>query len=86
MSYENQIIYNNDSTVSVPFGRAAKWYIVNHPFLRNARLKSQSRLYVNPLIQSGLIKLRRRVEGATDYIEWEASDIRKSTNKGRRYS
>ena len=40
---------------------------------------SQSRLYVNQLIREGLIKLRR-VEEATDYIEWEASGIRKSTN------
>lgn len=80
MSYENQIIYNNDNTVSIPFGRAAEWYIVNHPLLRNARLKSQSRLYVNTLIREGFIKLRR-VEGATDYIEWETSGIRKSTNR-----
>ena len=33
MSYENQIIYNNDSTVLIPFGWAAEWYIVNHPLL-----------------------------------------------------
>ena len=50
-----QIIYNNDG----PFDRAAEWYIVNHSLLRNAQLKSQSRLYVNPLIREGLIKLRR---------------------------
>ena len=35
-SYENQIIYNNANTVSNPFGRAAEWYIVNHPLLKNA--------------------------------------------------
>ena len=80
-SYENQIIYNNDdNTVSVPFGRAAEWYIANHPLLKNTRLKSQSRLHTTKLIREGFIQLYR-IDGATDYIEWEASGVIKSTNR-----
>ena len=38
--FENLIQYNNDNTVNVPFGRVAEWYIINHPLLKNIRLKN----------------------------------------------
>jgi hypothetical protein len=28
------IQYNDDDTVNMPFGRAAEWYISNHPLLK----------------------------------------------------
>ncbi|RHZ78501.1 hypothetical protein Glove_162g92 [Diversispora epigaea] len=65
--FENQIIYNNDNTVSVPFGRAAEWYILQHPLLKNTQLKSQSHLNTPQLIKKQLC----RVEGAVDFLEWE---------------
>jgi hypothetical protein len=77
---ENQIIVNNDNTVSVPFGRVAESYILHHPLLKNTRLKSQSRLHTPQLIKQGFITLCR-VEGAADFIEWEAAGIKKSTNR-----
>src|SRR6185436_4010047 len=78
--FENQIIYNNDNTVSVPFGRAAEWYILQYPLLKNTRLKSQSRLNTPQLIKEQIIKLRR-VEGAVDFLEWECIGKKKSTNR-----
>ncbi|CAG8732162.1 9086_t:CDS:2, partial [Funneliformis caledonium] len=42
-TYEKQIIYNDDNSVNLPFGHAAKWYLVNIPLLQNYRLKNQSR-------------------------------------------
>ncbi|RHZ45370.1 hypothetical protein Glove_680g85 [Diversispora epigaea] len=78
--FENQIIYNNDNTVSVPFGRAAEWYILQHPLLKNTRLKSQSRLNTPQLIKEQIIKLCR-VEGAVDFLEWECIGKKKSTNR-----
>ncbi|RHZ85330.1 hypothetical protein Glove_67g95 [Diversispora epigaea] len=78
--FENQIIYNNDNTVSVPFGRAAEWYILQHPLLKNTRLKSQSCLNTPQLIKEQIIKLCR-VEGAVDFLEWECIGKKKSTNR-----
>ena len=72
--FENLIQYNNDNTVNVPFGRVAEWYIVNHPLLKNIRLKCQSRRGTPELIKAGIISINR-VEGAVDFIEWK-------TNKG----
>jgi len=34
---------NDDSSVNVPFGRVAEWYLANLPILENCRLKNQSR-------------------------------------------
>ncbi|CAB4495143.1 unnamed protein product [Rhizophagus irregularis] len=40
-TYKNQIKYNDDGSVNVPFGRAAEWYISNANLLKNHRLKNQ---------------------------------------------
>ncbi|KAF0524637.1 gephyrin: PROVISIONAL [Gigaspora margarita] len=77
---ENQIIFNEDNTVSVPFGRVAESYILHHPLLKNTRLKSQSRLKTPQLIKQELIALCH-VEGAADFIEWEVDGNKKSTNR-----
>jgi len=42
-SYEEQVKYNNDGFVNVPFGQTAQWYLANLPILKNCRLKNQSR-------------------------------------------
>jgi hypothetical protein len=78
---EDFIQYNNDNSVNVPFGRVAEWYIVNHPLLKNIRLKCQTRRETSGLIKSGIINVNR-VEGAVDFIEWNTKkgDI-KSTNR-----
>ena len=39
-SYEEQVKYNNDGSVNVPFGRAAEWYLANIPILENCHLKN----------------------------------------------
>src|SRR6266498_578261 len=36
--YSTYIQYNEDNSVKVPFGRAAEWYIANHPLLKNRHL------------------------------------------------
>ena len=68
MMLEDQIIINEDNTVSVPFGHVAESYILHHPLLKNTRLKSQSCLQTPQLIKEELIKLCH-VEGATDFLE-----------------
>jgi hypothetical protein len=79
--YSTYIQYNEDNSVKVPFGRAAEWYISNHPLLKNRRLKSQSRLYTSELIKEGYITVQR-VEGAVDFIEWSTRNGKiKSTNR-----
>ncbi|CAG8661931.1 7905_t:CDS:2, partial [Diversispora eburnea] len=55
---------------SVPFGCAAKWYILQYPLLKNTRLKSQSHLNTSQLIKKQIIKLCH-IEGAVDFLEWE---------------
>ena len=77
--YENQIIYNNDNSVSVPFGCVAEWYILQHPLLQNTRLKSQSRVKTSKLIHEELIELYR-IDGAVNFAEWTACNKQKSTN------
>ncbi|PKB97279.1 hypothetical protein RhiirA5_468619 [Rhizophagus irregularis] len=78
---EDFIQYNNDNSVNVPFRRVAEWYIVNHPLLKNVRLKCQTRRETSGLIKSDIINVNR-VEGAVDFIEWNTKkgDI-KSTNR-----
>src|SRR5689334_9145716 len=78
--FENQIIYNDDNSVSVPFGRIAEWYLLQLLLLKNTRLKSQSRLKTTKLIHDKLITLNR-VDGAVDFTEWLASGNQKSTNR-----
>ncbi|CAG8539081.1 11529_t:CDS:2 [Diversispora eburnea] len=81
-SYDNLIKYNDDdSSVSVPFGRAAEWYISKHPLLKNIRLKARSRLRTPQLLKEGIISIKR-VEGAVDFVEWTTSSGNvKSTNR-----
>ncbi|RHZ89429.1 hypothetical protein Glove_14g63 [Diversispora epigaea] len=80
-TFESQIIYNSDNTVSIPFGRVAEWYLLKHPLLKDTRLKSQSRLKIPRLIKEEIIELDR-VEDAVDFLEWEdASSKQKSTNR-----
>ncbi|CAG8654726.1 4377_t:CDS:10 [Funneliformis caledonium] len=66
--YEEQVKYNNDGSVNVPFGRAAEWYLANLPILENCRLKNQSRQITPALIKAGIITIER-VQGAVDYLE-----------------
>lgn len=81
--YSTYIQYNNDieSSVNVPFGRAAEWYLANHPLLKDRRLKCQSRLYTSELVKREIINVER-VEGAADFVEWttKTGNI-KSTNR-----
>jgi hypothetical protein len=80
-SYEQQIKYNNDGSVNVPFGRAAEWYLANVPILENCRLKNQSRQITPSLVKTGILTVER-VQGAADYLEWETkSGTKKSTNR-----
>jgi hypothetical protein len=90
--FENLIQYNDDNSVNVPFGRVAEWYIINHPLLKNIRLKCQTR---RGLIKAGIINVSR-VEGAVDFIEWNTKkgdtkstnridDVIKLTSKGEEY-
>ncbi|RIB28900.1 hypothetical protein C2G38_2156710 [Gigaspora rosea] len=81
-TYDHLIKYNDDdSSVSVPFGRAAEYYISKHPLLKNIRLKARSRLRTPQLIKEGIITLKR-VEGAVDFVEWTTSNGNiKSTNR-----
>jgi len=39
--------------MNMPFGRIAKWYIFNHPLLKNIRLKCQSQKNISELIKAG---------------------------------
>src|ERR1043165_9871050 len=80
-SYEEQVKYNNDGSVNVPFGRAAKWYLASVPILENCRLKNQSRQVTSTLVKAEILTVER-VHGAADYLEWTTkSGIRKSTNR-----
>ncbi|PKC70304.1 hypothetical protein RhiirA1_501757 [Rhizophagus irregularis] len=81
-SYDHLIKYNEDgNSVSVPFGRAAEYYISKHPLLKNIRLKARSRLRAPQLVNEGIITIKR-VEGAVDYVEWTTSSGKtKSTNR-----
>ncbi|CAI2182233.1 1074_t:CDS:2 [Funneliformis geosporum] len=81
-NYDHLIKYNDDGhSVSVPFGRAAEYYISKHPLLKNIRLKARSRLRAPQLVNNGIITLKR-VEGAVDYVEWTTSSGKtKSTNR-----
>ncbi|GBC49009.2 hypothetical protein GLOIN_2v1542684 [Rhizophagus irregularis DAOM 181602=DAOM 197198] len=54
-TYENQIKYNDDGSVNVPFGRAAEWYISNANLLKNYRLKNQSRQVTPKLVKAGIL-------------------------------
>ncbi len=79
--YSTYIQYNEDNSVKVPFGRAAEWYIANHPLLKNRRLKCQSRQYTPGLVKKGIINVER-VEGAVDFVEWTTKVGKtKSTNR-----
>ncbi|CAG8577927.1 3250_t:CDS:1, partial [Cetraspora pellucida] len=68
MILENEIIFNGNNTVSVPFGHIAESYILHHPFLKNTHLKSQSHLQTPQLIKEGLITLCH-VEDVADFLE-----------------
>jgi hypothetical protein len=57
--FENLIKYNDDNSVNVPFGRVAEWYIINHPLLKNIRLKCQMRRETAGLIKAGIINVSR---------------------------
>jgi hypothetical protein len=94
-NFAHLIQYNDDDTVNMPFGRAAEWYISNHPLLKNIRLKCQSRKKTPELIKADIISISR-VEGAVDFIEWNTKngetkstnridDIIKLTLKGEKY-
>src|SRR6266540_3247892 len=79
--YSTYIQYNEDNSVKMPFGRAAEWYITNHPLLKNRRLKCQSRQYTPGLVKKGIINVER-VEGTMDFIEWTTKVGKtKSTNR-----
>ena len=79
-SYEEQVKYNNDGSVNVPFGRAAEWYLANIPILENCRLKNQSRQITPALIKAGILTIER-VQEAADYLEWTTKlGTKKSTN------
>src|SRR6266540_3872139 len=79
--YSTYIQYNEDNFVKVPFGRAAEWYIANHPLLKNRCLKCQSRQYTPGLVKKGIINVER-VEGAVDFVEWTTKVGKtKSTNR-----
>ncbi|GBB97117.1 hypothetical protein RclHR1_02920002 [Rhizophagus clarus] len=80
-TYENQIKYNNDGSVNVPFGRAAEWYISNVNLLKNYRLKNQSRQVTPKLVKAGILTVER-VQGAVDYLAWKTiNGTVKSTNR-----
>ncbi|UZO01004.1 uncharacterized protein OCT59_012113 [Rhizophagus irregularis] len=80
-TYENQIKYNDDGSVNVPFGRAAEWYISNANLLKNYRLKNQSRQVTPKLVKAGILTVER-VQGAIDYLAWKTkTGTVKSTNR-----
>ncbi|CAB4395224.1 unnamed protein product [Rhizophagus irregularis] len=80
-TYENQIKYNDDGSVNVPFGRAAEWYISNANLLKNHRLKNQSRQVTPKLVKAGILTVER-VQGAIDYLAWKTkTGTVKSTNR-----
>lgn len=80
-TYENQIKYNDDGSVNVPFGRAAEWYLANVNILKNCRLKNQSRQITPKLVKAGMI-VTERVQGAIDHLEWKTkTGTVKSTNR-----
>jgi hypothetical protein len=80
-TYENQIKYNDDDSVNVPFGRAAEWYISNANLLKNHRLKNQSRQVTSKLVKAGILTVER-VQGAIDYLAWKTkTGTVKSTNR-----
>jgi hypothetical protein len=82
-TYENQIKYNDDGSVNVPFGRAAEWYLANVQILKNYRLKNQSRQIVLKLSKAGILTVKR-VKGAVDHLEWKTkAGTIKSTNRKR---
>jgi len=66
-TYEDQIKYNNDGSVNVPFGRAAEWYLESVHILKNCRLKNQSRQATPKLVKAGILTVER-VQGAVDYL------------------
>ncbi|CAG8776721.1 13245_t:CDS:1, partial [Rhizophagus irregularis] len=80
-TYENQIKYNDDGSVNVPFDRAAEWYISNANLLKNHRLKNQSRQITPKLVKAGILTVER-VQEAIDYLTWKTkTGTVKSTNR-----
>jgi hypothetical protein len=80
-NYRENVIYNTDGTVNVPFGRTVEWYINNVPMLKVCRLKHQSRQRTSQLIKEGFIEVKRTTD-AIDFLEWKTKkgDV-KSTNR-----
>ena len=80
-SYKEQIKYNDDGSVNVPFSWAAEWYLTNVPILKNCHLKNQSRQATASLVKKEILTVER-VQGAADYLEWSTKlGTKKSTNR-----
>jgi hypothetical protein len=80
-NYRENVIYNTDGTVNVPFGRTVEWYINNIPMLKVYRLKHQSRQRTSQFIKEGFIEVKCTTD-AIDFLEWKTKkgDV-KSTNR-----
>ena len=65
-TYEDQIKYNNDGSVNVPFGCAAEWYLESVHILKNCRLKNQSK-QTTKLVKAEILTIER-VQGAVNYL------------------
>src|SRR6266540_3946299 len=90
---EHLIQYNvKENSVNIPFSQVAKYYLKNHPLLKNICLKYQSRKRTPELIKAKIISVEH-IEGAINFIEWKIKvsqikltnridDIIKLTEKG----
>src|SRR5438045_48894 len=80
-TYENQIKYNDDGSVNVPFCLDAKCNLEKLQILKNYRLKNQSRQIVPKISKAGILTVER-VKGAVDHLEWKTkAGTIKSTNR-----
>ncbi|RGB23750.1 hypothetical protein C1646_774057 [Rhizophagus diaphanus] len=58
-TYENQIKYNDDGLVNVPFGHAVEWYISNANLLKNYCLKNQSRQVTLKFVKAKILTVEQ---------------------------
>ncbi|CAG8532867.1 8888_t:CDS:2 [Cetraspora pellucida] len=77
MTLENEIIFNKNNTVSVPFGHIAESYILHYFLLKNTCLKFQSCLQTPQLIKEGLITLCHVEDKGREYVQEIQTDLKK---------
>jgi len=80
-NYRENIKYNTDGTVNLPFGHIVEWYLNNISMLKVCHLKHQSRQKTPQLVKEEIIEIKRTTD-AIDFLEWKTKGgTVKSTNR-----